>query len=157
LFCLQVPAPSLCSIHEVFLPVQVSSSTLPPTPPAASRHGKSAAPNHPGEPCLDDFAQIARHERDHPDAAGPNHRLHGTRDRSANERIHTQFSQALPLSRPRIRRQKSLGFTHDLPPSGLHNVDLSGHIEHRGNAIIPNGKSCFHASGPRLSGLESQM
>jgi hypothetical protein len=152
------PAPThspVSSVHGVFpLAASVPIFKVPAaSSPAGAGHGEGSFFEHTGEPSLDDFLQVACHERDHPDPIGSDHSLHRTGNRTADEDVNAQFGQAEPPPRSRIVRQGRFGLVDHPPRLRLHEVDLPGYIKDRRDSVVPDCKCRLRHPGSSAASL----
>jgi hypothetical protein len=112
--------------------------------PAAAGHGEVAAFETAAEPSLNDLAQVAGHERDHPDAVSRNYRVQRPGNRAANQRADAKLRQAKRLPNRHVVRQDLLGFRDDSSRMDLGNMNPPGDVKDRRDPIVPVRKCRFH-------------
>jgi len=151
------PAPAPCSsaasaslphadpsIHDPVLLEQTAyASAMAPAAPQTTRHGECAPIKFAPAPSLDKLAQIAGHERDHPDAVRCYQSVEMPRDRAANQGIDSQLQKASHSLKRRQLTQELTTFAHDLPSTGFHDMELPGYVKNRRDPIAPCRKRCF--------------
>ena len=98
---------------ELVLSGTAHSSAMAPPATAATGHGKGVALQVASEPGLDDLAQVAGDERDHPDAICGDHLMERPGDRAANQRTDAKLHQAKRLLYRQIIRQDFPRFCDD--------------------------------------------
>jgi hypothetical protein len=112
--------------------------------PATSGQDEETVLESAAHPRLNHLFKVAAYERDHPYAAGCDHRLHGAGNGSAYERVDAQLDQAKPLPCPRIARKRLHGFAYDTPRLDLHKEDPPCEIEDRSDSVVPDRKCRLH-------------
>jgi len=125
------------------------------TATGATGHGKGVALQVPAQPGLDDLAQVAGDERDHPDAMRGDHLMERPGDRAANQRTDAKLYKPKRLWGRQILRQDFPRFRHDSSRVGLDDVNPPCDVEHRRDPIVPGCKCRFHHPGSRTSFLHS--
>jgi hypothetical protein len=86
---------------------------------------------------LNDLAQAAGDERDHPDANRGDHLMERPGDRAANQSTGAKLHQAMRLLGRRIIRQDFPRFSDDSSRVGLDDVNPPCDVEHRRDSIVP--------------------
>jgi hypothetical protein len=137
------------SVHFVFLLVYAAHSPATALPmPAATRHGKGVAPQVAVEPSLDDFAQFARHEREHLDTVRCHQFVQRPGDRAANQDTDAQIRQTKRLFDRQVVSERLLRFADDPFRLGLDNVKMPCRVKDRRDPIVPVCKCGFHHPKP---------
>jgi hypothetical protein len=93
---------------------------------------------------LNDLAQVAGDERDHPDAISGNHLMVRPGDRAANQRPDAKLHQAKRLLGRQDIRQDFPRFGDDSSRVGIDDVNPLCDVEHRRDSIVPVCKCRFH-------------
>jgi hypothetical protein len=124
-------------------PATLSAAT--PSLSAATWHGEYLLFEGAGKVPPDDLAKIAGDERDYPDSVRGDHRLRGAGYRAAHECIDAELRETKPLAFSAVVRERLLGLADDPPPLRHDDVDLSRHVEHRRDSMIPDRECRFHA------------
>jgi hypothetical protein len=135
------------SIHEIALLVYArdpSATAAGAAAPTAAGHGELVAIETAAEPSLNDVAQVAGHERDHPDAVSGDQRVQRPGDRAADQYIDAEFRQTNHLLKRQVIRQDFLRFSGNSPRLGRDDMDLSGDVEDRRYSTVPVGEGRFH-------------
>lgn len=94
------------SVHRVFLLVySAHSPAAASTATGATGHDKGVALQVATEPGLNDLAQVAGDERDHPDAIRGDRLMERPGDRAANQRTDAKLHQTMRLLDRQVIRQ----------------------------------------------------
>jgi hypothetical protein len=93
---------------------------------------------------LNDLAQVAGDERDHPDAISGNRLMVRPGDRAANQRTDAKLHQAKRLLGRQDIRQDFPRFSDDSSRVGIDDVNPPCDVEHRRDSIVPVCKCRFH-------------
>ena len=145
-------AASSSSVHDMFLLFQnAQAPATAATAPPAAWHGEVFAFETSPEPGLDDLAQIAGHERDHPDPVRGDDGVQRPGDRPAHQRFDAELGQAKRLPDRHVIRQGFLPFGDD--PSGfdLGDMDAPRGVEDRRDPTVPVREGRFHRPASCLS------
>jgi len=86
---------------------------------------------------LNDLAQAAGDERDHPDANRGDHLMERSGDRAANQGTDAKLHQAMRLLERQVICQDFPRFSDDFSRVGLDDVNPPRDVEDRRDSIVP--------------------
>jgi hypothetical protein len=136
------------SVHQVFLLVHAAHCpAMASTTPTTARHRKGVTLQVAVEPSLDDFAQFARHEREHLDTVRCDQLTQRPGNRAANQHADAQIRQTKRLLDRQVVSERLLSFADDPFRLGLDNVKMPCRVKDRRDPIVPGCKCCLHSSG----------
>ena len=117
--------PRRSSIQAILvLPRTAHASAMASAATAATGHDKGVALQTASEPGLDDIAQVAGDERDHPDAICGDHLVERPGDRAANQCTDAKLRQTMRLLYRQVIRKDFPRFCDDSSRVGLDDLKI---------------------------------